>query len=690
MSTRDLLIEIGTEELPPVALEKLSVAFTQQIKKGLEQNDLTYGLVHAYATPRRLAVHIEDLLTKQADKTVERVGPTVASAFDADNNPTPACQGFAKSCSTTVDKLSRTGSDKGEKLYFKQEVSGQTTNDIIPGVLEKALSALPIPKPMRWGNYSAAFARPIHWLIILFGNDVIDANLFHLKSGNKTFGHRFHAPKAITIKKIKQYVSALHDKGYVVASHSERKAMIKNQLHEAANPYGSAVIDTELLHEVTGLVEWPVVLVGELDERFLALPPETLISVLKKHQKCFPIKNKAGELQPYFMTVANIESKNPQKVIAGNKRVVRARLCDAEFFYKTDGKQTLEKHAKQLATVVFQKQLGTVDEKTKRVSELAQIIANIIGADVALAKRAGELSKADLVTQMVFEFPELQGIMGYYYAINDGEDNAVALALKEQYLPKFAGDVVAGSAIGSAIAIADRIDTIVGIFAINQQPTGEKDPFGLRRSALGLLRTIIENKLSLDIKVLIHEAAERHSINVTPQVKADAFQFIMERLRTWYLDQDITADVFAAVQAIDTSKPLDFDHRIHAVCHFKQLSEAADLAAANKRVNNILKKQGTPTQHTVNPELFELDAEKLLAQALEAKAKEVEILHKKANYQQELITLASLKQPINQFFDDVMVMTDDENRRNNRLALLVTLRNLFLSVADVSLLSSSS
>lgn len=690
---RDLLIEIGTEELPPKALLKLSNAFKAGIEEGLEKAGLKHNNIQAYATPRRLAVLISDLVTAQEDSNVERRGPAVTAAFGEDGCPTPAATGFARSCGVEADQLETMETDKGAWLVFRSEQKGQSTAELVPAIVQHALDKLPIPKRMRWGNLDSEFVRPVHWLVLLFGDEVIDAEILSVKSGRETRGHRFHHPDTIYIGEPKAYQPLLESEGRVMADFAERREAIKGQVMEvAAKVKGTAVIDDALLDEVTGLVEWPVALLGNFDKEFLDMPSECLISAMKGHQKYFHVVDQKEQLMPHFITVSNIESSNPDVVRDGNERVIRPRLSDAEFFWTQDHKQKLADRIDSLKTVVFQNKLGTIYDKSQRVSQLAGFIASNIEGDKSLAERAALLAKCDLMSEMVGEFPELQGIMGRYYAEHDGEPANVAIALDEQYMPRFAGDDLPQSKTGQALAIAEKLDTLVGIFGIGQIPTGAKDPFALRRAALGALRIIIENNLELDLRDCLTTAASSYKdIFNADEVVPAVFDFMMDRLRAYYHDSGVSHDTFESVLALNPSQPKDFNDRILAVTAFRKLPEAESLAAANKRIQNILRQAAENNEiipAKLDNKLLHESAEKLLAAQLEKTSKEVSPLFDKQDYQPALIKLAILRQSVDSFFDAVMVMAEDKSVRSNRLALLKQLGDLFLQVADISRLQS--
>lgn len=679
-NTADLLIELGSEELPPKALKKLSDAFTGQFQQGLEQNDLGFSEVQSFATPRRLAIKVSGLALQQQDKNVERRGPAVQAAYDKDGKPTKAAEGFARSCGTTVDALETLETDKGSWLVFRSVQQGRQASEIIPGLIENALNKLPIPKRMTWGAEKVAFVRPVHWLVVLLGKDVVPCEILGLPSGNTSFGHRFHHPDPVAIESAARYEEQMKG-AFVIACFNSRQQMIKERVIELAKnkSAGNASIEPDLLDEVTGLVEWPVPLMGNFDQEFLEVPQEALISAMQEHQKYFPVLDSDGKILPHFITVSNIESQDPQKVISGNERVIRPRLSDARFFFETDKKKTLEQHNEPLRKVVFESQLGTVYEKAERVAQLAAGIANAIGSNSDWASRAGLLSKADLSTEMVGEFPELQGIMGYYYARQQNEPDEVAKALDEQYLPRFAGDAIPQTDTGAAVAIADKLDTLVGILGIGKHPTGDKDPYGLRRLALGLLRIIVGKSYGLDLVTLIDQAKALYGDKLSnDKVADDALNFLQGRYMTWYQEEGVSTDIIKAVLNVNPTKPLDFQQRVRAVQHFKTLPEAEALAAANKRVGNILAKSDVDLSSvSVNESLFSEAQETALFTSI----KEQNV---GSDYQNALVSLASLKEPVDDFFDHVMVNADDPAIKNNRLALLKELHQLFINIADIS------
>lgn len=687
-NTADLLFELGTEELPPVALRKLSNALTNEFVAGLAAANLAHGEVKSYAAPRRLAIFIKDVEVQQADRDVERRGPAVKAAFDADGNPTKAAEGFAQSCGTTVDQLQRIETPKGEWLAYQMHEAGQAASELLPTIAENALNKLPIPKRMRWGSSEAQFVRPVHWLVFLLGNDVVNCRILDATSGRISYGHRFHHPEAIEIKSPDTYADQLLSPGYVIADFDQRKAKVKAQVEEtAASLNGVAEMDDDLLEEVTALNEWPIPVAGDFEERFLDVPHEALVSTMKSNQKYFPIFNAKNELMNHFITLANIESKDPAMIKAGNERVVRPRLADAMFFWQQDGKKKLEDHIERLKTVVFQKQLGSMYDKSERVAALAEYIAKSIDGDVAKAKRAGQLSRCDLMTEMVYEFGDMQGIMGRYQAQRDGEDAEIAQAMDEFYMPRFSGDQLPQTKTGIAIALAERIDTLVGIFGIGMKPTGDKDPFALRRAALGALRIIREHQLPLNIRDLLTQASNNLAGNITEASAIDDVEgFMFDRLKGLYADLDVSVDTFEAVLAVKPATLNDFDQRINAVTEFRGLPEAEALAAANKRISNLLKKVEGELSSSIDTKLFDVDAESALHQAMQDATSSATRAMASSAYSDALKALSTLRSPVDAYFDDVMVMVDDAAVKANRLAMLGQLQSAFLQVADIGLL----
>ncbi|APX91470.1 glycine--tRNA ligase subunit beta [Halomonas sp. 1513] len=684
MAFHPLLVELGVEELPPAAIDRLSDALAEGIRQGLSDAEVSFSRVTAYATPRRLAVHIHELADKQPDRQVERRGPALAAAFK-DGAPTKAAQGFARSCGVEVSDLIHLETDKGTWLGFREQQQGESIERLLPGIVNKAVTSLPVPKNMRWGGSRIEFSRPVHWLVMLYGDRVIEAETLGLSADRITYGHRFHAPGAISLTHPDDYLDALEN-AYVLADRQRRRERIREQvLAEAEVQDAQAVIDETLLTEVSGLVEWPVALTGSFDERFLEVPPECLISSMKANQKYFHLLDDHGKLKPLFITIANIESHEPERVIDGNEKVIRPRLADAAFFYDIDRKTPLAERQAGLTSVVFQQQLGSLADKARRSAIVAHAIAERIGGSSAHAERAALLAKCDLVTEMVLEFPELQGIMGCYYARQDGEPEEVAQALYEQYLPRFATDEIPRSRTGLALALADRLDTLTGIFGIGQRPTGAKDPFALRRAAIGVLNIMVKGELDLDLRELLNLAVEQHQ--QLPKVDGlvdDVLAYMLDRFRAWAQDEGISVESYLAVRVRPVTKPLDFARRMRAVHGFTARDEAAALAAANKRVSNILAKQDHDGSTSVDAQLLHEDAEQALHRALAARREEVAPLFQAADYSAALDRLATLREPVDAFFDQVMVMAEDPAVRHNRLALLAGLQSLFLEVADIT------
>ncbi len=689
MSQQDFLVEIGTEELPPKALPALSKAFAQGMEAALKEANIGFGQMERFAAPRRLAVRIRALALQQSDVQIEKRGPALKAAYDDQGKPSRALEGFLRSCNATVDQIETLETDKGSWIVFRATQAGQATASLLPGMVEKSLAQLPIPKRMRWGASRVEFVRPVHWVLMLLGQQVIDCEILGKRAGNLSYGHRFHAPQAIRIDTPAEYESALETQGKVLAVFDARREKIRQGVIEIARTVqGTAVIDEALLDEVTALNEWPVPLLGRFEARFLEVPAEALISSMKGHQKYFHLVDASGKMLPNFITLANIESLDPAQVVAGNEKVIRPRLSDAAFFYTTDKKKTLEARVEQLKPIVFQAQLGSIYDKSQRVAGLAAKIATVLGSDAEHARRAGRLAKTDLVTEMVLEFPELQGTMGRYYALNDKEPGDIPAALFEQYLPRFAGDSLPQTLTGCALAIADKLDSLVGLFGINQPPSGTKDPFALRRAALGVLRIIVGKQLDLDLPTCIGWALQEQGPLSASNVAESVFDYLLERFRAWYEEEGVPVEVFMAVHARRPGKPVDFDQRMRAVDAFRQMSEAQALAAANKRVSNILTKQAAGVTTEIQTNLLTLEAEQQLAEAIRHQKAATAPLFAAGNYQEALASLAGLRTVVDRFFDDVMVMADDEALRNNRLALLNQLRELFLQAADISLLSA--
>ncbi|MCH7815114.1 MAG: glycine--tRNA ligase subunit beta [Proteobacteria bacterium] len=692
MATRDFLVEIGTEELPPKALSLLSSSFETGFSNALAQHHLTFSAIRRYATPRRLALIVSDLIEKQADTQLVKFGPAVSAAFDAKGNPTPAALGFAKSCGVEVSALATAKRDGVEKMSFSTTEDGKTAQSLLPDIVNDVLAQLPIPKRMRWGSSRDEFVRPVHWIVLLFGGEGLSATLLGVHASTFTFGHRFHYNEKIQLEHASDYETLLEDPGSVIADFDKRKQMIRKLVVEEGELIGATtVVDEDLLDEVTGLVEYPVALTGKFEKSFLDIPPEALILTMKSHQKCFYLVDESSNLLPRFITVSNIRSKDPKQVIEGNERVIRPRLADARFFYEADKRRPLVDRLDQLKNIVFQEKLGTVFDKSQRVSKLARAIAVKLEANVKFCERAAQLSKCDLVTDMVGEFADLQGLMGYYYALNDGEPEEVAIALNEQYMPRYSGGALPTSTTGSVLAIADKLDSIVGLFAIGQPPTGSKDPFALRRCGIGILRILVERELDLNILDCIDQSISGfEKLKISPKTRTDVFDFLLERFRAWYLDESISSDVFQSVIALKPQRPLDFHQRILAVHHFSKLPQSEALAVANKRVSNLLSKLDNKTTDVdIDQALLQEPAEKELFNVLSSKIMDVAPLFENGLYKDGLEQLAELKDSVDDFFDNVLVMCDDLSLRSNRIALLQRLRSLFLQVADISYLHNN-
>ncbi len=688
MATENLLIELGTEELPPKALRKLAEALADNFRAELDKAELPYAGLEWFAAPRRLALKVHGLATAQPDKQVEKRGPAVSAAFGADGQPTKAAEGWARGCGISVAQAERLSTDKGEWLLYRATVAGRPTRDLIAEMTATALAGLPIPKPMRWGAKRTQFIRPVHTLCMLLGGSLVEGEVLGLNSARVVRGHRFLGEAEFEIEHADQYPGVLEERGQVIADFERRKAYIKAEVMKAAAELGGqADVEEALLEEVTSLVEWPVVLTAAFEERFLAVPAEALVYTMKGDQKYFPVYDKAGQLMPNFIFVSNIDSKDPSQIIAGNERVVRPRLSDAEFFFKTDQKQSLASRLESLDSVLFQQQLGTLKDKSVRIAELAAFIAPRIGADVEHATRAGLLAKCDLMTKMVMEFTDTQGVTGMHYARHDGEAEDVAVALNEQYMPRFAGDALPSGLVACAVAIADKLDSLVGIFGIGQAPKGDKDPFALRRAAIGALRIMVEKHLELDLSELVAKAAELFGSKLSNrQVQDEVIDFMLARFRAAYQEEGIAVDVIQAVLARRPTRPLDFDRRVKAVSHFRSLEASQALAAANKRVSNILAKFDGQLNAEVDSALLQDAAEQALAAQVADLETRLAPLFAAGDYQQALTALANLREVVDSFFDQVMVMAEDEALRLNRLTLLSRLRALFLQVADISLL----
>ena len=688
MNSDNFLIEIGTEELPPKALTKLASSFAQSIEKVFSESGFIFNSVRWFASPRRLAVYVEQLSELQKDRSLEVRGPSISVAFDSTGNPTPAALGWAKSNGIDIAQTGRFKTDKGEWLYYQGIEKGLPVADLIPAIVEKALLGLPIPKPMRWGDKTVHFIRPIHTVVLLHGTRLINGCVLGIDSSRNILGHRFMGEKCFTLADASGYLDELRNH-FVIADFNERKENIRKQIEQSAQQENAiADLTEELLEEVTSLVEWPVAMLANFEESFLTVPKEALIHTMKGDQKYIPLLDKQNKLKSRFIFISNIQSKQPELVISGNEKVIRPRLADAQFFYDSDKKHTLESRLNGLETILFQKQLGSLWDKSQRIATLAGDIARTIGANEQLAHRAGLLSKTDLLTNMVMEFPDVQGIMGMYYALIDGEHEEVAHALNEQYKPRFAGDSLPTSPISLSVAIADKIDTLVGIFGIGLLPKGDKDPFALRRAAIGVLRLIVENKLPLDLNALVDYSIASFGDKVSSSsLKQDVVDFILARFKAWYTEQGIAIDVIQAVSEVRPTRPADFAARIEAMTRFKLNSAAPALAAANKRVANILIKNSVTNDGKVNKDLFKESYENRLYESLESTETVLAELVLKGDYNSALELLATLRQPIDDFFEHVMVMAEDTDIRNNRLNILSRLRSLFLSCGDISLLN---
>ena len=688
----DFLVEIGTEELPPKALKSLMYALGENLTTAVDEARLTRGEVHVYASPRRLAVMIESLAAGQEDRKTTQKGPPVSVAFDKDGNMTAAGTAFAKKCGVAPEDLGRTKTDKGEWLSCDVVESGKAAVELMPELTEKALSSLPIPRRMRWGAGDAEFVRPVHWVVMLHGSKVVDASIMGIAAGNESHGHRFHSSGPVVINAPSDYLAALEKDGHVLADFLRRRELVQQGVEAEAKAAGGSVVEGEQLYdEVTALVEWPVPMTGSFDEDFLRLPREAVVSTLTGHQRYFPVADGNGELLPRFVFVANLESKDPDQVRNGNERVIRPRLADAAFFWDQDRRTPLDARQETLHDVVYQQGLGSLFDRSARIAKIGTSIAAAIEVDGATVERAARLSKCDLLTGMVGEFPELQGTMGRYYAVSDSEPQPVADAIGEQYLPRFAGDALPSTVDGQMLAVADKLDTLAGVFSIGKKPSGNRDPFGLRRAALGIVRILIECGLDIDLKAAIAEAvaAQPKGKVEEDELCGSLYVFITERLRRYYLDSDdaLATETFDAVLARQPSSLVDFDKRLSAVQAFVQLEPAESLAAANKRIANILRQAGDIGDTSVRDKLLADDAEKSLWGALVDARDSVGPMIEQRDYTNALTTLAGLRGPVDTFFDDVMVMVDDEALKKNRLAVLSELRGLFLEIADISRLS---
>lgn len=685
----DFIFELGCEELPSGAVWPLANELANHVLAGLEKAQLTYGAVKRFATPRRLALVICDLQTEQANQIITRRGPAAVAAYDKDGKPTPALMGFAKSCGVEPEQLKRIQTDKGEWVVYETEQTGNLTKNIMPGLIRQALADLAIAKPMRWGASDVEFARPVHWAVMLYGNELIETEILGVATSRMSRGHRFHSPQAFELRSAKTYEEQLKE-AYVLADFSLRKETIRNQINELVKAHkAQAVMPEDLLDEVTSIVEWPCALVASFEKEFLDVPQEALIASMQSHQKCFALKDIEGRLLPYFITVANIESTNPQQVVLGNEKVMRARLSDAAFFFRQDKKQALSHHISATKQVVFQEKLGSLFQKAERIKQLMSYLAKHLELPAPLAERAADLSKCDLLSGMVGEFPELQGLMGYYYALNDGEPIEVAQALEEQYRPRFAADDLPESLLGKVLSLADRLDTLVGIFAIGQKPSGVKDPFKLRRHALAVIRLLGSIPISLNLSELINQTIHIYGAVLPADLSAlsDLKPFILDRLNAYYQNQGYSLDLIQAVRARQDECCLDFEQRLKALKTFISLPEAASLSATCKRVNNILSNAGNLNKALAINEVFlEEDSEKALYTQINQLKQRAQVFYAEAEYSGLLKELALIKDPVDAFFDNVMVMVDNNAVKNNRLTLLSQLQDLLQGVADISML----
>ncbi len=691
MSNSDLLVEIGTEELPPTALLTLSIAFRNEVEKRLQESELSFTSIETYATPRRLALKVLALNEKQPDRLIDRYGPAVKAAYDEQGNPSKAAEGFARSCGVKLDQLQQKNDGKIDKLFFNLNKTGEHTTALIPEIINTALAALPIPRRMRWGSSREEFIRPVHWVVLLFGKELISTTIIGLTTSSSTYGHRFLHPDPIKLDSANDYPTKLVKKGKVEPSFQIRKDLIKSQLlNEAKVKKATVIIENDLLDEVTALVEWPVALTGNFAPAFLSVPKEALISSLKKHQKYFYLLDQNNNLLPHFITISNLISKDPDQVIKGNEKVIGPRLSDAAFFFEKDKNQRLDSHIDTLKRVVFQKELGSLFDKSERVKNLSSFISEQLNLNSSHVIRAAELSKCDLLSNMVGEFADLQGVMGHYYADHDGEDSAVGLAIEEQYLPRFSGDVLPSSEAGIVLALAERLDTITGLFGIGQPPSGSKDPFALRRAALGILRIILEKQLSLDMLSCInHAIIAFDALPAEENLAQNIMDFIFDRLRGYYSDLGISTSIFQAVDAVRPNNPFTFNQQLNAVNHFSQLPEASALAAANKRVANILSKLDSTPAETINDKLLKEPAEISLYEKLQHVRQQTAPLINNNKFEEALSAMALLQAPLDDFFESVMVNAEDIALKENRQALLKKIRFLFLQIADISFLQAS-
>ncbi|MFZ9035992.1 MAG: glycine--tRNA ligase subunit beta [Francisellaceae bacterium] len=687
----DILFEIGSEELPPKALKALAEHLLVSVKTALEKAGIAFKQGQYFASPRRLAFLLNDVSDHQKDIVQDRWGPFIDQAFDHAGQPTPAALGFARSCGVDIDEIEKQDTDKGQRLFFQLKQAGQKSADLLPTIINQALKQLPVPKMMRWGDSDIQFARPVHWVVLMASTEVIDGEILGLKTGNISFGHRHHAPESIEIENARDYVHLLRDKGHVLVDWQARKTLIVDEIKKLAENKGAnAVLDDALIEEVTAIVEWPYALCCQFDERFLRVPPEALISSMQEHQKCFALKDQAGKLINQFITICNIDSVRPQTVISGNQKVMTARLSDAAFFYDQDIKKPLEAYLPRLDQVTFQKKLGTMGQRARRIASLSRKIADHIGADLEMSFRAGLLAKADLMSDMVFEFADLQGIIGKYYARVHHEAKEIATAIEQQYWPKFSGDRLPDNGVSQAVSLADKMDLLVGIFGISQKPTGDRDPFALRRAAIGVLRILKEKALNVSLTHLIDAAIEGYDQSLADDTKSELKAFFIDRLRGLYKEEGLSNEVFESVLAVEHASVADFDQRITAVLAFIKLPVSQRLVESNKRVINILTKNATDNFNVIDPLLFEQDDERQLYEKLQQIDKEVVQLVDDCHYNEALVALSSLDEAISNFFDAVMVMAENEKVRLNRLALLQHSKVLFAKVADISKLATIS
>ena len=677
MKTHDFLLELGTEELPPKLLLKLSNSLRDNFEQELNKLNLNFNNIKAFATPRRLAITISELQSKQQDQVIEKKGPSTQS-------PEMAINGFAKSCGVSVDELEKKELAGKEYFFYSKEEPGQSIKDLLPSIIEKSIKDIPITRSMKWGDSDYSFVRPVHWLIVMLDKDVVNANIMGLKSGRESKGLRFHDLN-LKFSHANEYENLMSQKAQILVDFNKRKELIRDQILSVAKTNNAeVVIDESLLDEVCALVEYPRAFSGSFDKKFLDIPQEAIISAMKSHQKYFHLVDSKEKLLPLFISVANIESSNIQAIIDGNERVIHPRLADSEFFWNQDKAIKLEERLAGLDSVMFMKSLGSMGQKAKRIEKLSSNISDLAGFDKEIAQRAGLLSKTDLLSEMVGEFADLQGIMGGYYALNDGESKEVSVAIREHYQPRFAGDSLPSTDAGIAVSLADKMDTLTGIYGIGQGPTGSKDPYALRRTALGMLRILLEAKIELNLKSLIDFSLSLHLKEVDRKCAGDIYNFMMDRLKAYYRDANIDTNIYEAVLAVSPDSPLDFHYRIDALNEFTQSADSKSLIEANKRIANILKDSDEKLEELNSNMLLE-DSEKILYKATESLTKE---LSGSKNYKEIMKSLLNLKDSIDSFFDNVMVNAEDDKVKSSRLALIRRVRHLFLSVADISHLSS--